>query len=427
MAKRKSNKTTIVITSVIGIALLATLILLSTGKGDKPVDVMTSKVERRTITQTVSAVGSIEPETEVKISSQTSGEIIFLGVKEGDTVKMRQLLARINPDIVETQLEQVKASAEAANMEIEAGKSEKERAANDFNRAKELYEKKFISQQEFDASKSSYERALSSYKASLSRYEQAKATLRQYERSMFRTSISSPISGIVTSLSVELGEKVVGTEMMQGTEMMKVSDLTVMNAVVDVDENDIVLVKVGDTTLIEIDAIPNRVFKGKVFEIGHSALKSSLGSQDQVTNFSVKIRLIEPEPRLRPGMSCNVEIQTETRRNVLSVPLQAVTIREKKRDKDKDNGAPNQPMEDEEEVKIIGDKGPKSVVFVKRGDVAKMIEVETGIADRGYIEIISGLKEGDEVISGSFQAVSKLLNDGTKVSIDSLKRKPMKK
>lgn len=418
MGKKKSNNKALII-SLIGVLLLvAVFVAIYMNRGEKPLSVVVSDVETRSITQTVSAIGKIEPETEVKISSQTSGEIMFLGVKEGDTVKLRQLLARVNPDIVETQLEQVKASAEAAKIEIDARASDKERASNDFGRAKELYDKKYISKQEFDMSKSSYEMSIASYKAALSRYEQARATLRQFERSIARTSIFSPINGIVTSLTIELGEKVVGTEMMMGTEMMRVSDLTVMNAVVDVDENDIVLVKVGDTTLIEIDALPNKEFKGTVIEIGHSAKVNALGTQDQVTNFSVKIRLIGHDPRLRPGMSCNVEIQTETRHNVIAVPLQAVTIRDnKKEDEEKDN----RKIEKESDKK--SNKRPPQVVFVKEGDVAKMINVETGISDKGFIEITSGLDKNKKIISGPYQAVSKLLNDGSKVALDTLSNK----
>ncbi len=419
MRRKKTNKKPLIIILSIATLLIVVLVYLFMNKGERPINVMVSKVETRTITQTVSSIGKIQPETEVKISSQTSGEVIFLGVKEGDTVQFRQLLARINPDIVETQLEQVRASAEAAKMDIEARRSDKERAQNDYNRAKELVEKKFISQQEFEMSRSAYEMSLSAYRAALSRFDQAKATLRQFERSIARTSIYSPINGIVTSLSVELGEKVVGTEMMMGTEMMRVSDLTVMNAVVDVDENDIVLVKIGDKATIEIDAIPNMRYQGEVIEIGHSAKVNALGTQDQVTNFAVKVRMLDHEPRLRPGMSCNVEIMTETRENVLAVPLQSVTIRDTKKDDDDANAIAAQPTGKS--------KHPPSVVFLKEGDIAKMVQVETGIADRGFIEVVSGIKKDDIVISGSFQAVSKLLSDGAKVAVDSLKQVPKKK
>lgn len=414
MAKRKNNKKGIIIGITIAILALAGIALVIFGRGEQAIAVTVEEVSKRTITQTVSAVGKIQPETEVKISSQTSGEVIFLGVKEGERVKARQLLARINPDIVETQLEQVKASVEAAKIDIDARASEKERATNDFYRAKELFDKKFISKQEFDNYKASYDLAMSSYRAAMARYEQAKATLRQFERSLARTSIYSPIDGVVTSLSVELGEKVVGTEMMMGTEMMRISDLNVMNAVVDVDENDIVYLKLGDTAYVELDAIPDRKFKGVVLEISHSAKVSSLGTQNEVTNFEVKIRLLERDPRFRPGMSCNVEIQTETRENVLSVPLQSVTIRDLGMNSfDEDEAGPD-------EKQTQSKARPQQIVFILEGDKAKMRKVETGISDKGYIEIISGLSLGEKVISGSYHAVSKLLTDGAKVKVDTL-------
>jgi HlyD family secretion protein len=414
MAKRKNNKKGIIIGITIAILALAGIALVIFGRGEQAIAVTVEEVSKRTITQTVSAVGKIQPETEVKISSQTSGEVIFLGVKEGERVKARQLLARINPDIVETQLEQVKASVEAAKIDIDARASEKERATNDFYRAKELFDKKFISKQEFDNYKASYDLAMSSYRAAMARYEQAKATLRQFERSLARTSIYSPIDGVVTSLSVELGEKVVGTEMMMGTEMMRISDLNVMNAAVDVDENDIVYLKLGDTAYVELDAIPDRKFKGVVLEISHSAKVSSLGTQNEVTNFEVKIRLLEQDARFRPGMSCNVEIQTETRANVLSVPLQSVTIRDLGMNSfDEDEAGPD-------EKQTQSKARPQQIVFILEGDKAKMRKVETGISDKGYIEIISGLSLGEKVISGSYQAVSKLLTDGAKVKVDTL-------
>lgn len=427
MAKKKSSKKVFWILGLLVIVLVVVIALVF-GSGKKMMEVTTTKVEKRTITQTVSAIGKIEPETEVKISSQTSGEVIYLGVKEGDTVKSGQLLVRINPDIIETQLEQYKASTEASKMEIEAQKAEKERLLSEFNRAKELYQKQFLSQQEFDRTKTQYESAIANYKASLSRFEQTKAMEKQMQRSFYRTTINAPSSGIVTALNVEKGEKVVGTEMMQGTEMMKISDLSVMNAVVDVDENDIVNVKLGDTALIEVDALPGKALKGIVIEMGHSAKVSQLGTQDQVTNFSVKIRIVVNEARLRPGMSCNVEIQTETRANVLAIPLQAVTIRENE-DPKQELAANKEDQEEKEgeKKKPFAVKERPSVVFVRDKEKAKMVKVKTGISDNGFIEIISGLKEGQEIISGSFNAVSKELQDGMEIKIKQEKKEQKKK
>jgi len=413
MGKKKSKKKLIILLIIILIAVVV-IVGLSMKKGDTEIKVTIEKVGLRTITQTVTAIGKIQPELQVKVSSQTSGEVIFLGVEEGDTVITNQMLVRIKPDIIETQLEQFKASVEASKMDIDIRKAEMDRAKQSLQRITELYQKEFASKDEFERTKTAYDQSVSGYKAALSRHEQTVASYKQVQRSADRTIIYAPINGIVTKLNVEKGEKVVGTEMMAGTDMMIVSDLSVMNAEVEVDENDIILVHVGDTARIEIDAFPDRNFNGIVKEIGHSAMTNQMGSQDQVTNFKVKIRLLEPEAKLRPGMSCSVEIETETKENIIAVPLQAVTVRAGKKEKGEGN-------EEKREGKIS--KKPQSVVFVKSGKVAKKIEVETGVSDNGYIEIKKGLKEGQEVISGSFMAVSKELEDGSVIKIDSVRMK----
>ena len=398
MAKKKSKKKLIIIISFIVVAIIGTIVFNSYSNNNQAITVTTSKVEKRTISQSVSAIGKIQPETEVKVSSETSGEIIMLGVKEGDSVRAGKLMVRIKPDIIESQLEQFKAAAEASKMEIDMTKAEKERAENDLKRVTELFKKEYASKQEYETSKSTYEKSVSSYMASLSRYQQSLATLKQIEKTASRTTIFSPITGIVTLLNVEQGEKVVGTAQMAGTEMLRVSDLSVMNAMVDVDENDIVLVKIGDTAKIEVDAIPDKFYKGVVVEMGHSALVNSLGTQDQVTNFKVKIRMIDKDSQFRPGMSCNVEIQTQTKQNVLAVPLQAVTVRDTAANfKEVDESASIQKKDDEESKQKI--KRPPSVVFVKDGDKVKSKYVKWGISDKGLIEIIDELKEGEVIVS----------------------------
>lgn len=429
MSKKKSKTKVIIITAFILLIVLVSVAYYFISTKAENISVTTTKVGPRTITQTVSAIGTIQPETEVKISSETSGEIIFLGVNIGDTVKKGTLIVRIKPDIIETQLEQFKAAADASKMEINIRKAEKDRAQNDLKRMTELFEKEFISKQEFERAQVAFDQAIASYRASLSRYDQALATLKQFQRSADRTSIFAPIDGIVTKLDVEKGEKVVGTAQMQGTEMMRISDLRLMNSVVDVDENDVVLVKVGDTARIEIDAFPDSTYTGIVVEVGHSAKTSLLGSQDQVTNFEVKVRITDEEPRLRPGMSSNVEIETKTRNNVLAVPLQAVTVREEKLDKSpdvrKEDITVKNKKDDDRKV-----KRPQSVVFLNKKGNAELVPVKTGISDRGFIEILEGLNEGDEVISGSFMAISKQLEDGSAIKVDTVskgKRKNWKK
>ncbi|OGU17812.1 MAG: hypothetical protein A2X61_06040 [Ignavibacteria bacterium GWB2_35_12] len=424
MGKKKSKKKLFIVLGIILVCIIVIFAFFSS-QGSKAIAVQISKVEKRTITQTVSAIGKIRPETEVKISSETSGEIVFLSVKEGDTVLAGQMLIRIKPDIIESQLQQVLAAAEATKQDIDARKSELARTKAEMQRMNELYQKKFASQEEYDRTVAAYNQAEAGYKASLSRYDQALASYRQVKSSVERTIIYSPINGIVTKLSVEKGEKVVGVAQMTGTELMTVSDLNLMNAEVEVDENDIIMIHIGDTTRVEIDALPDMIYKGVVVEIGHSALLNQLGTQDQVTNFKVKIRVVDKEPKLRPGMSCNVEIETETRLGVLAVPLQAVTVRDtvfgmRAMEEKQDDMKVNKEEEKESKEKK---KKPQTVVFVRKGDACKMVPVKTGISDDGYIEITDGLKEKQEIISGNFLAVSKLLSDGTKISVDTMRKK----
>ncbi len=415
MAKKKSKLRIFLIVFIVLAFIIVVFNLFFGKQGDDVIEVQLGKVEKRTIVQTVSAIGTIEPEIEVKISSETSGEIIYLGVEEGDTVRAGQLLVKIKPDIVQSQLNQYSAAAEAQKMEIDAAEAEKVRAKADFDRKTDLYKKEFISKQDYDLVKSNFQKAESNYNAALQRYKQSLAGLSQVRSSFSRTTITAPINGVVTKKDIEIGEKVVGTAQMQGTEMMRISDLNVMNAVVEVDENDIVLVSIGDTAVIEVDALRDEIIKGYVIEIGHSAITTGQGTQDQVKNFKVKIRVIKPDPRLRPGMSCNVEIQTETRHNVLAVPIQAVTARDTTMEDSPDVAEKRGPRKMEEENDKAFKKKPDPVVFIKDGNIARMIKVKTGISDKDYYEIISGLKEKQEIISGSFMTVSKLLKDSAKI------------
>ncbi|MFN8361389.1 MAG: efflux RND transporter periplasmic adaptor subunit [Candidatus Kapaibacterium sp.] len=426
MAKKNSKAKVItwILLGVVVIGGASTAYVAS--KRDKGTMVTTEKVSRRNITQIVSAIGKIQPETEVKISSEASGEVVFLGAKDGDTVKTNQVLVRIKPDLIETQLEQFEASAHSAQVSIDAVKSEVSRSEADLKRISELYKKEFASREEFDRAKANFEQAQSRYQSSISDYNRAVSALKQVKVQATRTTIFAPMNGVVTSRTVELGEKVLGTAQMQGTEMMRIADLSVMNALVDVDENDIVNVKIGDTARVTVDALPDKTINGIVIAIAHSAKVNKLGTQDEVTNFQVKIRIVDNDAKLRPGMSCNVDIETETHPNVLSVPLQSVTVR--------DTALNSSPDVTQSRVKdITADKNkrsakrPPAVVFVNDNLKAKMVRVETGLSDRGYIEIKSGLSEKDVVISGSFQAVSRDLKDGTVITIDTAQKTKWKK
>lgn len=416
MAKKKKSKLKWVIISLILIGGLSFAYFKFFVTQDTSILVSTSKVERRTIIQRVTAVGNIKPETEVKISSETSGELIFLGVKEGDTISQGQILARVKPDIIETQLKQQEAALDAAKMDIEFQKANVEQTKAIFMRIKELYGKEFASKQDFENAKADYDKSQSQYQSALARFEQSLASLNQIKRSADRTTIYSPINGVVTSLLVELGEKILGTAQFQGTEIMKVADLNIMNALVEVDENDIVLIEKGDTARIEIDAFPNKIFNGYVIEIGHSAIVSNTGGQDQVTNFQVKIRLLDYDSKIRPGMSCGVKIETDIREDVLAVPLQAVTVRTNfQANKEMRGGL--RKREENQKGGGFGGK-PKPVVFKRDGNLALLRPVEVGISDNGFIEILEGLKEGQEIISGNYTAVSKELNDSSLIKLE---------
>jgi HlyD family secretion protein len=416
MAKKKKSKLKWVIISFILVSALSFTYFKFFVKQDTSILVSTSKVERRTIIQRVTAVGNIKPETEVKISSETSGELIFLGVKEGDTISQGQILARVKPDIIETQLKQQEAALDAAKMDIEFQKANVEQTKAIFMRIKELYGKEFASKQDFENAKADYDKSQSQYQSALARFEQSLASLNQIKRSADRTTIYSPINGVVTSLLVELGEKILGTAQFQGTEIMKVADLNIMNALVEVDENDIVLIEKGDTARIEIDAFPNKIFNGYVIEIGHSAIVSNTGGQDQVTNFQVKIRLLDYDSKIRPGMSCGVKIETDIRENVLAVPLQAVTVRTNLQANKEMRGGLRK-RDESQKASGFGGK-PKPVVFKRDGNVALLSPVEVGISDNGFIEILEGLKEGQEIISGNYTAVSKELNDSSLIKME---------
>ena len=407
--------------SILGIIASILILSLTSCNKEEAIQIRTSKVEKRTIIQTVSAIGRIEPETEVSIKPEVSGELIELNIQEGDTALKGMVLARIQPDIIETQLEQSKASAKAAETDIEFNKANMNQTEAQYKRVKELYDKEFSSLQELEQAKAAYDQSISRYQSSLANYERAVASLKQIQRQSDRTTIISPITGIVTTLNIEQGEKVQGVGSFAGTDMLKVADLSILNAKVEVDENDIVLLTKGDSVRIEIDAFPKKKFTGYVLEIGHSANLSGMNTQEQVTNFDVKIRLVDNDARIRPGMSCNVEIETEIKEDVLAVPLQAVTVRTGGFGGAKTGGKPagssggnrGGMVDKRNEGKS---KEPKPVVFVLDSNKAKLNNVEVGISDKGFIEVTKGLEEGQEIISGSYRAVSKDLFDGAAVT-----------
>jgi len=413
MAKnnRKKSKKKLIIFGSIGLLILILIIAAFIGGGKEDIImVQTEKVEKRNITQTVTATGIIDPEFKVIITPEVTGEIIQLPVEEGDVVKKGDLLIRIKGDQYYAQRDQLDANVKSAEATLQMREAELNKVKLDYDRIKELHSKNLSSDSELEAAQSNYLTTKASYDAAAANVLQSKAQLREVQETLNKTTIYSPIDGIVTQLNVELAERVLGSGFSQGTNLMTVADLSNMEAVVDVDENDVVLVSVGDTANITVDAFGDQEFHGIVTQIGNSAQQTGLGTQEQVVNFEVKIKLIDVDPKLRPGMSCNSDIETETVKDVISVPIQSVTART-----EIPNNDSTKTENEENNNKPFKKDEPKEVVFIYDGGKVKMVQVKTGISDDNYLEIKSGLNGGEEVVSGSYRAISRELEDGSTV------------
>ena len=419
MAKnnRKKSKKKIIIFGSIGLLVLILIIAAFIGGGkDDIIMVQTEKIEKRNITQTVTATGIIDPEFKVIITPEVTGEIIQLPVEEGDVVKKGDLLIRIKGDQYYAQRDRLDASVKSAEANLQMRSAELDRVKLEYDRVQELNSKGLSSDSELETAKSNYLTTKASYDAAAANVLQSKAQLREVQETLNKTTIYSPIDGIVTQLNVELAERVLGSGFSQGTNLMTVADLSNMEAVVEVDENDVVLVSVGDTANITVDAFGDKVFHGLVTQIGNSAQSTGLGSQEQVVNFEVKIKLIDVDPKLRPGMSCNADIETETVNDVISVPIQSVTARtDIPMMNDSTKTDSTMAKNDENNEKDFKKNEPKEVVFLYEGGKVKMVPVKTGISDDNYLEIKSGLESGAEVISGPYRAISRELQDGSTV------------
>jgi HlyD family secretion protein len=432
--KRRSRRKRYIIFGSIGLILLCIVVSIIWSKRQKPIPVTTEKALRRTILQTVSATGKVQPETEVKISPEVAGEIIELPVEDGMSIKKGDLLVKIKPDSYKALLEQQEAaisSAKATNLQQKATMMKTEQ---DLKRADDMFNKKTISIQEYNAAQAAYDVAKNTYESSLHEIERAQAGSSQARDQLSKTTVYSPIDGTVTILNSKLGERIVATGQFAGTEVLRVADLTHMQAVVDVNENDVPNVKFGDKARVKIDAYGDRKFKGTVAQIANTGKTTGAGTQEEVTNFEVKINLDRENVLLRPGLSCTADIETNMVKDAVAVPMQAVTIRtgesnlspeeiEKKKQKaaDRDKGENNAEYVNERQEKQAQKEERErlaKVVFVKKGGKARMLKVTTGISDDTYMEIRSGVKPGDEVISGSYSAISRKLKDGAKVTYD---------
>ena len=374
------------------------------------VKVSVENAEKRTIIETITANGKIQPEKEVKITPDVSGEIVELTVREGDNVEKGQLLLRIKPDVYISQRDRSLAAISQARARLSQAEAQFIQANLSYKRNKQLYDEETISRSEFEQAEASYLVAKAEVDAARFSVTSAEAALKEANENLVKTSIYAPMSGTVSMLLVELGERVAGTGMMAGADMLRIADLSRMEAQVEVNENDIPRVKLGDTATIEIDAYTDYKFKGVVTEIASSA-KTTGVSADQVTNFDVNI-LVLPDSYealvtshnqnpLRPGMSATVDIRTEIREGIISVPIQSVTTR----------------TDTTVVVRNLSDEKIRTLVFITDGERALAKDVITGIQDNSYIEIISGVAEGDRVISAPFSAISKKLSDSTLVEI----------
>ena len=433
--KKRSRRRRYIIFGVLGLLLLWIIVGSIMGKREKPIAVTTEKAVRKTIVQTVSATGKIQPEVEVKISPEVAGEIIELPVDDGKVVKKGDLLVKIKPDSYKALVEQQQAAISAAKANNLQAKATLLKAEQDLKRAQDLFTKKMIAESEYTAAQAARDVASSTFESTQHEIERAEAGSSQARDQLSKTTIYSPIDGTITVLNSKLGERVVATNQFAGTEVMRVADLNSMEAQVDVNENDVVNVKVGDKAIVTIDAYGERKFHGTVVQIANTGKTTGTGTQEEVTNFEVKTHIDDNDVKLRPGMSCTAEIQTNMVKDVVAVPMQSVTIRtgdsnlspeeiEKKKLKqaasDKgDNAAEftNQKLEKQTE-KAEREKITKGVFTMGKDGKAHWVKVTTGIADDTYMEIKSGLQPGDDVISGSYSAISRKLKDGAKVEIE---------
>lgn len=393
------------------------------GNKDEGKEVETSKVMASTIVETVSATGKIQPEIEVKIASMVSGEIIALNVKEGQVVKKGELLVKINPDLYTSGLDRSVANLAGTKASLTQSDASFKEAKASYERNKILYDKGVISKSDWDKAISTYEVAKATKQSAYYNVQSASASVTEAKDNLGRTTIYSPADGTISVLNVELGERVLGTQQMAGTELLRVANLNNMEVEVDVNENDIVKIKIGDEANVEVDAYLKKKFKGTVTSISNSA--STALTSDQVTNFKVKVRilkesyqdLLEGKPStyspFRPGMTATVDIITTRKTNVLAVPISSVVV------KSDTTGVKEIKIDAPEDDKKATPKSDQKFecVFVKVGDKAQIRVIKTGIQDDTNIEVMTGLKAGDVVITGPYTTVSKDLNSGDKVKL----------
>jgi len=414
----------VIIILIIGVAFFFIAKKMGWLKKGETIQVVTEKPQLRTIIETITASGKVQPEMEVKLSPDVSGEVVELYVKEGDRVKKGDVMLKIKPDIYLSNLDRVEASLNSAKAQLAQSEAQFIDKESSFKRSQSLWNKKAISEAEFETAQSAFKMAKANFDAARFSVNSAQASLKEANENLVKTTIYAPIDGTISKLNIEKGERVVGTIQMAGTELLRIANLNLMEVKVEVNENDIVRVSEGDTALIEVDAFLNRKFKGIVTEISNSANEVVGISTDQVTNFDVKIRILQesyadliPANRtnyfpFRPGMSATVDIQTKIKKGILSIPIQAVTsrtdtiiVKEEKKD------FKNEQLEAEQKnTQVL-----KELIFIYQDGICTSKEVTTGIQDNDYIEILTGITAADEIVVAPYSAISKSLKDGIKV------------
>ena len=416
----KKNKTLLILVVITVLAIVIAIVGKKAGwfGKEEKFKVAVEEGKYRTIIQTVNANGKIQPETEVKLAPDVSGEIVELNVKEGDYVLKGKLLVKIKPDVYISARERASAAVHSANARLTQAEAQFLKAKLNFERNSKLYKQKTISEADFENAEATYKSAKADVDAARFSMMSAEASLKEAEENLIKTSIYAPMSGTISKLNVEKGERVVGTSMMAGTEMMRIADLSKMEVLVEVNENDVIRVQKGDTAIVEVDAYLGDKFKGMVTGIANSASTSGV-AVDQVTSFNVKVRLVRdsykklitdvnPHP-FRPGMSATVDIQTQRKQHVLSIPIQAVTTRtDTLAQKNADQG---------EDLVTPDDEKTKEVVFVVEEPYALMKEVKTGIQDDNFIEVISGIVPKNKVVIAPYSVIAKKLQDSSRVEI----------
>ena len=423
-----SKKTLIIVITAVVLLILVLIVGKKAGwfgKSGNFKEVETEKVMLMDIVEKVSATGKIQPEVEVKISSEVSGEIIDLPFKEGHQVKKGELLVRVNPDLIQSAVNRSQATYQNIKAGLEQAEASLREAKLNYDRNKQLFEKGIISKSEWDKAVSGYEIAQASQQSAYYNVQSAGASVNEARDNLNRTTIYAPMSGTISKLDVELGERVVGTQQMAGTEILRVANLNNMEVEIDVNENDIVKVQIGDSTIVEVDAYLKKEFKGIVTAIANSAAGEL--TADQVTNFKVKVSILkesyqdlvegkgEDYSPFRPGMTATVDIITKKRRDIVGVPISSIVIKS-------DTSSIKKPSGQKEDVQVETSKKVQAdekfeCVFVKNNDEAKLRVVTTGIQDDTNIEILSGLKAGDVIITGPYNVVSKSLNSGDKIEV----------